>query len=211
MAPRLCEGETARQNPISAARTTDFGRKNSRVRNPDQFTQSARRLLTSEPATVSCELWISRSTLRAVLASCQQIRRWPGAAGLFRLRPGSRKKIRHRPTRVARVIDDPQVEISVVWAPTPSAATAIDKVVFTKVARVTDEMWPGIKVVPAMSAGASDNVYWRRAGLETFGVCGTFTDTTDIRAHGKDERVAVDAFYHSLEFSYRLMKSLSTR
>jgi acetylornithine deacetylase/succinyl-diaminopimelate desuccinylase-like protein len=112
---------------------------------------------------------------------------------------------------LARVIDDPQVEINVVWAPTPSATAAIDKVVFTKVAKVTDEMWPGIKVVPAMSAGASDNVYWRRAGLETFGVCGTFVDTTDIRAHGKDERVAVDAFYHSLEFSYRLMESLSTR
>jgi hypothetical protein len=60
-----------------------------------------------------------------------------------------------------------------------------------------------------MSYGASDKVYWRRAGLETFGVCGTFVDTTDIRAHGKDERVAVDAFYHSLEFSYGLMRSLS--
>lgn len=112
---------------------------------------------------------------------------------------------------LTRVINDPQVEINVVWAPTPSTIAPIDKAVFSKVAKITDEMWPGILVVPAMSSGASDNVYWRRAGLKTFGVSGTFVDATDMRAHGKDERVAVNAFYHSLEFSYRLMKSLSTR
>ena len=115
------------------------------------------------------------------------------------------------PATLTRVIDDPQVEINVVWAPTPSATAAVDKVVFAKVAKITDEMWPGIKNVPAMSSGAFDNLYWRSAGLETFGVCGTFVDATDIRAHGKDERIAVDAFYHSLEFSYRLIKSRSTR
>jgi acetylornithine deacetylase/succinyl-diaminopimelate desuccinylase-like protein len=60
-----------------------------------------------------------------------------------------------------------------------------------------------------MSAGASDNVYWRGAGLPSFGVDGTFVDVSDLRAHGKDERVGVTAFYESLEFSYRLMKVLA--
>jgi acetylornithine deacetylase/succinyl-diaminopimelate desuccinylase-like protein len=109
-----------------------------------------------------------------------------------------------------RVIDDPQIEIGVVWEPVPGATAGIDPAVFKKVEQVTDEMWPGLKVVPTMSSGASDNVYWRGAGLKTYGVSGTFTDTADIRAHGKDERVGVQAFYQSLEFSYLLMKSLST-
>lgn len=109
-----------------------------------------------------------------------------------------------------RVIDDPAVEIQVEWAPVPTATAAIDQAVMAKVERVTGEMWPGLKVVPFMSSGASDNVYWRGAGLETFGVSGTFVDESDLRAHGKDERVGTAAFYEALEFSYRLMRALSS-
>jgi len=109
-----------------------------------------------------------------------------------------------------QVIDDAAVEIGVEWAPVPTATAAIDKVVMTKVEHVTNDMWPGVKVVPFMSSGASDNVYWRGGGLETFGVSGTFVDEADLRAHGKDERVGVSAFYEALEFSYRLMRALSS-
>jgi acetylornithine deacetylase/succinyl-diaminopimelate desuccinylase-like protein len=109
-----------------------------------------------------------------------------------------------------RVIDDPNVQIGVVWAPQASAPAALDPRVLKTVERVTTEMWPGVKVVPVMSAGASDNVYWRAGGLETFGVSGTFVNVADLRAHGKDERVGVSEFYEALEFSYRLMKDLSS-
>jgi acetylornithine deacetylase/succinyl-diaminopimelate desuccinylase-like protein len=109
-----------------------------------------------------------------------------------------------------RVIADPEVEIGVVWAPVPSATAPLDKVVVGKLEKVTSEMWPGLKLVPFMSNGASDNVYWRGGGMETFGVSGTFVDEADQRAHGKDERVGVAAFYESLEFTYRMMKALAT-
>jgi acetylornithine deacetylase/succinyl-diaminopimelate desuccinylase-like protein len=108
-----------------------------------------------------------------------------------------------------RVINDPTIEIGVIWAPVASAPAVLDKAVVAKVEKVTNEMWPGVKVVPVMSAGASDNVYWRGGGLPSFGVSGTFVDVSDLRAHGKDERVGVNAFYESLEFSYRLMKVLA--
>ena len=108
-----------------------------------------------------------------------------------------------------RVVDDPAVEIGVVWEPVPSPAAALDEAVVARVAQVTGQMWPGLKVVPVMSAGASDNVYFRIAGLPTYGVSGTVADESDIRAHGRDERVGVDAFYESLEFSYRLIRSLA--
>jgi acetylornithine deacetylase/succinyl-diaminopimelate desuccinylase-like protein len=110
-----------------------------------------------------------------------------------------------------RVMDDPQVEIGVVWAPQQSAPATLDPHVVDVVSRVTADMWPGVKTVPVMSAGASDNVYWRAGGLETFGVSGAFVDVNDNRAHGKDERIGVDQFYESLEFSYRLMKALSVK
>lgn len=109
----------------------------------------------------------------------------------------------------AKVIDDPAVTIAVAYAPVPSPEAKLDPAVVAKVERVTGEMWPGAGVVPVMSSGASDNVYFRGAGLETFGVSGTAIEEGDSRAHGRDERVGVEAFYQSLEFSYRLIKALA--
>ena len=109
----------------------------------------------------------------------------------------------------AKVIDDPGVAVGVAWAPVPTPAATLDPRVVHAVEHVTGEMWPGVPVVPVMSSGASDNVYFRGAGLETFGVSGTFVDEGDLRAHGRDERIGVTAFYESLEFSYRLIKALA--
>jgi acetylornithine deacetylase/succinyl-diaminopimelate desuccinylase-like protein len=108
-----------------------------------------------------------------------------------------------------RVVDDPLVRVGVEYPPAGSPAARLDPTVVAAVARVTDSMWPGVAVVPAMSSGASDNVYFRRAGLPTFGVSGMFVDDGDLRAHGRDERVGVTAFYESLEFSYRLIRALA--
>jgi len=110
-----------------------------------------------------------------------------------------------------RVIADPGVEIGVEFAPLASPPARLDPAVTEVVERVTREMWPGVPVVPVMSAGASDNVFWRGAGLKTYGVSGTFVDENDLRAHGNDERVSIAAFYESLEFSYRLMRALAGR
>lgn len=108
-----------------------------------------------------------------------------------------------------RVVDDSSVRVGVEYPPAGSPAARLDPVVVGAVGRVTDSMWPGVAVVPAMSSGASDNVYFRRAGLPTFGVSGMFVDDGDLRAHGRDERIGVTAFYESLEFSYRLMRALA--
>jgi hypothetical protein len=42
-----------------------------------------------------------------------------------------------------------------------------------------------------------------------YGVSGVFYDIDDVRAHGRDERISVQAFYQGVEFMYRLMKELS--
>ncbi|HXQ30357.1 MAG TPA: M20/M25/M40 family metallo-hydrolase [Steroidobacteraceae bacterium] len=108
-----------------------------------------------------------------------------------------------------RVIDDPLVEVGVGFAAIPSPATPMDEALKATVAHITDVLWPGLGVVPVMSAVASDNVYWRGAGLPTVGVSGSFMDQADVRMHGIDERIEAAAFYKSLEFGYRLMKALT--
>ena len=70
-------------------------------------------------------------------------------------------------------------------------------------------MWPGVIVLPVMDPWTSDGRRFRLAGSPVYGVSGVFFDIDDVRAHGKDERVSVQAFYEGVEFMYRLMKELS--
>jgi len=76
--------------------------------------------------------------------------------------------------------------------------------------KVTDEMWPGVPVIPVMSTGATDGLYLRNAGIPTYGISGFFEDLNDMRAHGRDERLGVKQFYEGREFLYRLVKALSS-
>lgn len=72
-------------------------------------------------------------------------------------------------------------------------------------------MWPGVAVVPNMAAGASDSIYSRNAGMLTYGVDAMFDDLDDGRAHGRDERIGVKVIADEVEFTYRLMKELSSK
>jgi acetylornithine deacetylase/succinyl-diaminopimelate desuccinylase-like protein len=78
-------------------------------------------------------------------------------------------------------------------------------------ARIADEMWNGVPVIPDMETGASDSIYTIGAGIPSYGINGVAIDQDDIRAHGKDERVRVSAYYDGVEFGYRYLKALTSR
>jgi len=75
--------------------------------------------------------------------------------------------------------------------------------------QTTEEMWPGVPVIPTMSTGATDGLFLRNAGVPVYGVSGIFGDVDDVRAHGRDERLEARAFYEGLEFLYRLATRLA--
>jgi acetylornithine deacetylase/succinyl-diaminopimelate desuccinylase-like protein len=60
-----------------------------------------------------------------------------------------------------------------------------------------------------MSTGATDSLYLRTAGIASYGHSGLANDIFDVRAHGKDERVNVKAFFTGQEYLYQLVKTLS--
>ena len=82
--------------------------------------------------------------------------------------------------------------------------------VFVPLKKVVAEMWPGIPVIPTMSTGASDGVYTNAAGMPTYGVSGEQYDRDDVRAHGKDERVAVESFARGVDFYYVFLKGVTS-
>ena len=77
------------------------------------------------------------------------------------------------------------------------------------ITRITEEMWPGVAVVPAMSTGATDSLYFRQAGIPMYGVSGLFGDMDDVRSHGRDERMGVKEFFDGHEFLWWLVTSLT--
>ena len=111
--------------------------------------------------------------------------------------------------RVRDVIGDRAIEVSFIEDATPSKATTLVPEVMQAVEKITNDMFPGVVVVPAMSTGATDGLFLRNAGIPTFGVDGTFGDPDDVRAHGRDERIGIKQFYEGLEFQYRLLKVLA--
>lgn len=109
------------------------------------------------------------------------------------------------------VFGDNTISVTPIQAAKPSPPSPLNPDVFGPIEKITEQMWPGVPVVPTMSTGATDGAYLRNAGIPTYGVCGIFGDITDVRAHGKDERIGVRSFYEGQEFLYKVVKEMSTK
>lgn len=119
----------------------------------------------------------------------------------------------HDPADVHRSLQALARPYDVVVSPlneaTPSPPSPLTEEVLGPIERTTQEMWPGVKVLPVMSTGATDGLYLRNAGIPVYGVSGLFGDMDDVRAHGQDERISIANFYQGQEFLYRLVKALT--
>jgi len=112
---------------------------------------------------------------------------------------------------IAKVAADPNIKVSLLEPVQPAPETVPDPKVMGSVAKVVHGMWgKDIPVMPTMAAGASDSIFTRAAGMPSYGVGGGWSDIDDVRAHGRDERDEKGNFYQTVEFTYRLMKELTT-
>ncbi|TPG11094.1 M20/M25/M40 family metallo-hydrolase [Rhodanobacter glycinis] len=107
-----------------------------------------------------------------------------------------------------KAVADPAIAIARVAAPQPSPPSPVDQALFAQIAQVANSLWGPIPVAPYMSAGASDSVFLRGVGMPSYVFNGIAYDVDDDRSHGQDERILVDSYYQSLDFSYRLLKAL---
>jgi acetylornithine deacetylase/succinyl-diaminopimelate desuccinylase-like protein len=75
--------------------------------------------------------------------------------------------------------------------------------------RAIDLRHPGLPIVPNMSAGATDSLYYRNLGVPSYGVSGLFMKPSDDFAHGLDERVPVDSIEGALLQWHSLLRDLA--
>jgi acetylornithine deacetylase/succinyl-diaminopimelate desuccinylase-like protein len=110
---------------------------------------------------------------------------------------------------LVRVVNDDQVSVTPTWIAAQSPPSPLRPEILDAIKQVTQEMWPGVPVIPTMSTGATDGSFLRSVGIPTYGTSGLAGDIDDVRSHGKDERVAVKSFYDGQEYLYRLVKLLA--
>lgn len=107
-------------------------------------------------------------------------------------------------------LNDPGIGVTLDAPPIVSPESEPTARIMGKVTEVVHSMWPKVPVVPSMATGFSDDRQTRNAGMPSYDLSGVWIDADENRAHGRDERVGVREFDESVEYTYRLMKVMSS-
>jgi len=107
------------------------------------------------------------------------------------------------------VVADPTAQFTVLGNPIPSDASPLRDDVMAALRKAIDLRAPGLPIVPAMSAGATDGLYFRNLGVPSYGVSGLFMHPKDNYAHGLNERIPVAVFDGALIQWHSLLTDLA--
>jgi acetylornithine deacetylase/succinyl-diaminopimelate desuccinylase-like protein len=110
-----------------------------------------------------------------------------------------------------QVLGDDQISVTPLKPADAGPPSPLTPEVLGAIEQAKEKLWPALPVVPEMETGATDGVSFRRIGIPAYGITGTAEDLDDVRAHGKDERMAVQDFYDALEFEYQLIKAIASK
>jgi acetylornithine deacetylase/succinyl-diaminopimelate desuccinylase-like protein len=136
-----------------------------------------------------------------------------------RILPGhSPEEVRQR---LIAVLANPQIQVRYIAADGKVLATApaagalpparVPPELLEPLQQIAQEIWPQIAVIPFMSPGASDGVYSTAGGVPTYTFGAVTYVPDDSGAHGRNEHLAVDAFYKENELMNRYLRAITAR
>lgn len=109
-----------------------------------------------------------------------------------------------------RVVADDKIKITRVGDGVDGPMPPMTPVLMSAVEQISNDMWPGVPVVPTMSTGGTDGRFLNNAGIWTYGISGMFHGPEGSGAHGLNEHIRVKSLYDGQEYLYRLGKRLAT-
>ncbi len=92
---------------------------------------------------------------------------------------------------LVRVIADEKVAVTPKGVAVLSPPSGMKPEVMQIVARLGEEMWPGVPLNAVMSTGYTDSRWLRNAGIPAYGVSGLFSDPLRNGVHGLNEQIRV--------------------
>jgi len=108
-----------------------------------------------------------------------------------------------------RVINNALVQVTPMGKAISAPAPPFDPALVRTVRELSEQMWPGLPVIPTMAAGATDGRFLNTAGIWTYGVSGLFKEANGSGMHGLNERLRVKSLYEGQAFLYALAKALA--
>ena len=110
---------------------------------------------------------------------------------------------------IVRALGNPGITVTRISVPTASPPSPLRADVLQPIEKLTAEFWPGTPVVPSMSTAGTASRFLRNIGIPCYGISGLFTEPSDNRSHGLNERMPVKSLYDGQEYSYLLVKVLA--
>lgn len=123
-----------------------------------------------------------------------------------RLLPGHKVSDMHQD--IVKAIDDPNVTVTLAKGLGESPASPLNPKFTQAVENISADMWPGVPLIPVMSAGASDAKHLRRLNIPVYGLMGLFLEN-EGNAHAPKENGGKKELLDSNTFIYRLAKETS--
>jgi len=111
---------------------------------------------------------------------------------------------------LVKVIDDKSASVTRQSStPVANSASPLRPDVIAAVTAAVHQRFPGVDVVPSMSAGATDSKHFRNAGVPSYGIDAAFTKPDDTFAHGLNEKLPASEVEAGLEFWHRVLVQLA--
>ena len=110
---------------------------------------------------------------------------------------------------LAQIVDDPDAAIDYVDPPHYSDGSPMREDVLAAVRKSIEARYPGLSITPQMSAGASDSLFFRMHGVDSYGVSGLFLKPSDDFTHGLNERAPISSIAGALDHWRTLITELA--
>jgi acetylornithine deacetylase/succinyl-diaminopimelate desuccinylase-like protein len=110
--------------------------------------------------------------------------------------------------QLVKLADDPQVKVSALGARSEvtKAPPPLTPQIMGPIEKVAGQIWPGVPIIPVLTAGATDGAFMSPVGIPTYGVTGMFGDPDGNGVHGLNERIRVSSLYNGRDFLYGIVK-----
>lgn len=107
---------------------------------------------------------------------------------------------------IAKAINDPKIAVRPAepFRTNVASVPPLTPQIIDPIKAVAGSMWPGVPLVPTMSTGATDAIYFGRTPV--YGLSGIFAKPGETHAHGLDERIRVKSLYDGRAFLYQVTK-----
>ena len=106
------------------------------------------------------------------------------------------------------MLADDQIKITALGTGVESPIPPLTPELMRAVEGISNDMWPGVPVIPVMTAGGTDGRFLNNVGIWTYGISGMFGYPEGSGAHGLNEKLPVKSFYEGHAFLWRLGKRL---